>query len=252
MKSWTSVGLCGAILACGGAQPHETGTTTAPTASASATATTAAQSGPPAQCSVLSNRIDAFSADVAKIDPKTPAGLQSLGATAMTASTDVGALHVDGDLGGIAHDTSGYLADTSKKVVELGTVLLRMTAAGESFDVDAIKKCVVEPSHRIGVACKGKTSGECPKVLAAIDAWSGASKSEVGPALAQFRAMHVTDASVKAPVADIVKCTTPLANAFDEIDRGKARLKELDAPDTRERDIDARFKTICARGLFTK
>jgi hypothetical protein len=178
--------------------------------------------------------------------------LASLGAIAMTASKDVGAARVDGDLAGIARDTSAYLADTSKKVVDLGTVLAKIVAAGNSFDVDAIKKCVTDPSRRIGMACKGKTTGDCPKVLAALDAWGKASKSEVGAALAEFRGLKVTEAAVKGPVAEVNKCTDPLAAAFDEIDRGKARLKELDAPDTREKDIDARFKTICGRGLFTK
>ena len=248
MNKW--ILSCGVLLGCGGnTQPVATGTT-APTATATATVT--AQSGPPAQCTVLSDRIDAFSADVAKTDAQTPAGLQSIGALATTASNDVGAAHVDGDLAVIARDTSAYLADTSKKVVELGTVLQRIVAAGNSFDVDAIKKCVTEPSRRIGIACKGKTSGDCPKVLAALDTWGRATKAEVGSALAQFRALNVTEPAVKAPVAEVVKCTAPLASAFDEIDRGKARLKELDAPDTRERDIDARFKNICGRGLFTK
>jgi hypothetical protein len=238
------------MLACG-ASTEPAPTATAPTTTATA-ATTTAQSGPPAQCSVLSDRVDAFNGDIAKIDPQTPAGLQSLGATAMTASKDVGAAHVDGDLAAIARDASSYLADTSKKVVELGTVLLRIIAAGNSFDVDAIKKCVAEPSRRIGVACKGKTSGDCPKVLAALDAWGRAGKGEVGPALAEFRALHVTEAAVKAPVAEVVQCTAPLASAFDEIDRNKARIKEIDTPDTREKDIDTRFKATCGRGLFTK
>jgi hypothetical protein len=254
MKKWMSAGfVCVGIAACGGStQPAETTGTTAPTATAAATATATAQSGPPAQCTVLSSRIDTFNADTDKMDPKTAAGLTSLGAAAMSASTDVGAAKVDGDLAAIAHDTSAYLADTSKKVVELGTILQRIIAAGQSFDVESIKKCVGEPSKKMGAACKGKTTGDCPKVMAALDAWGGAKKDDVAAALAQFRALHVTDAAVKAPVAEVVKCTAPLANAFDEIDRNKARLKELDTPDTREADIDKRFKTVCGRGLFTK
>jgi len=249
MNKWMTLGLVCAAMACGGNEKQVANGTT-PAATATATATTTAQSGPPAQCATLSGRIDAFSADVAKADTQSPAGLQSLGATAMTASKDVGAMQLEGDLGAIARDTSAYMADTSKKVVELGTVLQRIVAAGNSFDAEAIKKCVVDPSRRVGLACKGKTSGDCPKVLAALDAWGKAPKAEVAAALAQFRALQVTEAGLKGPVAEIGQCTTPLSNAFEEIDRNKARLKELDAPDTRERDIDARFKTICGRVLF--
>jgi hypothetical protein len=253
MKNWLKVGLLGATLACGGStEPAANTTTPTATATIATTATVPTTSGPPAQCSVLSDRIDAFSADVEKGDPKTPAGLQSLGTLSMTASKDVGAAKVDGDLAGVARDASAYLADTSKKLVELGTVLLHIIAVGNSFDVEAIKKCVAEPSRRIGLACKGKTSGDCPKVLEALDAWGRAGKNEVGAALAQFRALQVTEAGVKAPVAEVVKCTAPLATAFDAIDRDKARLKELDATDNREKDIDTRFKAICGRGLFTK
>jgi len=116
MNKWTTLGLVCAAMACGGnEQPVANGTT--PAATATATTTTTAQSGPPAQCATLSGRIDAFSADVAKADTQSPAGLQSLGATAMTASKDVGAMQLEGDLGAIARDTSAYMADTSKKVV---------------------------------------------------------------------------------------------------------------------------------------
>lgn len=255
MNKWMNLGLsCAAIWACGGNEQAVANGGTAPTATATATATATqtAQSGPPPQCATLSDRIDAFNADIAKVDAQTPAGLQSLGATAMTTSKDVGALHLDGDLAAIAHDTSAYMADTSKKVVELGTVLQRIIAAGNSFDAEAIKKCVTDPSRRIGLACKGKTSGDCPQVIAALDAWGKAPKAEVATALAQFRALQVTEPAVKKPVAEIVQCTAPLSSAFEEIDRNKARLKELDTPDTRERDLDARFKTLCSRGLFTK
>src|SRR5262249_24043289 len=151
--------------------------------------TTTAQTGPSAQCSVLSSRIDTFNADTDKMDAKTAAGLQSLSAAAAAASKDIGAAKVDGDLAAIARDTSAYLADTSKKVVELGTILQRIVAAGESFDVESIKKCVGEPSKKIGAACKGKTTGDCPKVMAALDAWGTAKKDEVAAALAQFRAL---------------------------------------------------------------
>jgi hypothetical protein len=251
MNTWMKVGLsCVALSACGGnAQPAATGSTTPTTTAA---ATTTAQSGPPPQCTTLSDRVDAFNADVAKIDPQTPAGLQSLGNAAMAASKDVGAMHFDGELAALAQETSAYLADTSKKVVELGTVLLHVIDAGKSFDAEAIKKCVTEPSRRIGLACKGKTTGDCPKVMAALDEWGRATKADVATALVRFRALQVTEPAVKAPVAEVVQCTAPLASAFEEIDRNKARLKELDAPDARERDLDARFKTLCGRGLLTK
>ncbi len=250
MRKWMSaVAVCAAMLGCGGG---DEGTPAKTPSGAASTQPVASPSTTAAQCKVLADRIDAFSADVAKLDAETAAGLQSLGATAMTASTDVGAARLDGDLAAIARDTSTYLADTSKKVVDVGTILLRVTAAGKSFNVESIKTCVAEPGRRIGAACKGKTSGDCPKVLAALDTWGRATKADVGAALAQFRALHVTEASVKPAVAEIVTCTTPLSDAFAVIDRDTAKLKELDTPDTREKDLDARFKTICGRGLFTK
>jgi hypothetical protein len=235
------------LCACGGGAQQATTTTSAPTATATTTTDASTQ-----QCSAFANRIDALNAEIAKVDTKTPDGLQAFSTLAQAASTDIAALHVDGTLMTLAQDSATYLKDTSQKLAQLSTILGKITVAVASVNTDTVKTCVGTPAHAIGQACKGKTSDDCQTVLAAIDTWGKASKSEAAAALARVRAVAVTDPTLKARWAEIVKCVAPLSQALDEIARDKEQLAAVASGDKREQDLDARFKTACGRGLFNK
>lgn len=240
-RGWVLVAL---FVGCGGGHASSA----SPTA-----ASTSAPQGPPAQCHVLSDRFDTLNRDIGRVDAKTPDGIQSLASTFKVASADVDAMHFDGDLSGIAHDSAAQLTAASQSMAEMGTIVTRITATAATIKVDTIKTCVIAPSRAIGVACAGKmTTGDCKTVMDALDAWAHASGGQVNNELRHLRQLTVTEPAVKPRVADIVKCIAPMGAALDAMERDQARLKEIAFDDKPEQALDARFKAICGRALFNR
>lgn len=198
--------------------------------------------------------MDAFTAQLGKLDPKAPESVQATSGFAKTASTDIGALQVTGDFQPIAHDASTLLMDTSTALGQVATIIAHMQSVGGAIDIEAVKKCVLPPSKAIGVACKGKTKGDCPTVVAAIDAWGNASKADQNRTLTALRTLTVTEQPVKARLAEVVKCVAPISAALDAIQRDLAQIDALGKNDldAREQQLDARFKPLCGRALFNK
>jgi len=234
------------LTSCGGGQQSST-PTQPPT-----TTTTTTTTGPSPQCKVLTDRADAFTADLGKIDPNAADRVQATSALAKAAATDIGAAQVTGDLQPIAHDASALLMETSQRLGQIGGIITHMQGLASAIDVEAVKTCVLPPSRAIGLACKGKTTGDCPTVVAAIDAWGKSSKADQNRTLTALRTLTVTEQPVKARLADVMKCVKPISDALDGVDHDRAQIDALGHKDLdeREQQLDARFKPLCGRALF--